>query len=149
MVPRLLGGILGLEARILDRHSLGAPDTLLLHGHSVQVPLISVSGTDRLAQLLAGIVHAAVHAVTLLLSSQVLLPTEKLPRAVNGPVAEISQTSHAERRRGRGEHVLAEGADAVEVLRLGGMVLSAGRHLAGWLLGRGLGGRAGEEACSG
>lgn len=83
--------------------------------------------------------------MTLLLSSQTLLTTEKLPSAVNGPVAEISQTSHAEGRRGGREHVLPEGADAVEVLRLGGVVLAAGWHLARWLLGWGLGGSSGEE----
>jgi hypothetical protein len=148
VVPGIGPWIFGLEASILNRHSLGSPNTLLLHGHTVQISLASTSGANRLAQLLAGIVHALVHAGALLLDGQVLLAAEQLPGAVDGPVAEVAQTGHAQ-RRGRGrEHVLLEGADADVVLGALDLVLAAGGR-GGGLFGDGLGGCAGEEGCGG
>lgn len=153
MVPSLLCGELGLKPRILDRHRLDAPDTLLLHGDTIQVSLVAGAGARGLAQLLAGVVHAAVHAVALALDLLVLLAAEELPGAVDGPVAEVAEAGHAEGRRGRGEHVLLEDADAVEVLRLVLLVAAArgGLGRRGLFDGRGglareEGGRRGEEA---
>lgn len=149
MVPGVGPRIFGLKASILNRHSLGSPNTLLLHSDAVQVTLASTGRPNRLAQLLAGVVHALVHAGALARDSLVLVAAEQLPGAVDGPVAEVAQAGHAQ-RRGRGrEHVLLEGADADVVLGALDLVLAAGGGRGGLLGGDGLGGCAGEEGGGG
>lgn len=56
-----------------------------------------------------------------------LLPAEELPRAVDGPVAQVSLAGHAQRGRRWGEHVAAQGADADEVFGFGGGAVAASR----------------------
>lgn len=125
VIPRLLCGTIRLEPCILNGDSIRAPDALLLHGHSVQIPFAPAIGPDRLPQLLAGIVHAGVHALSLLAHALMLLAPKQLPRAVDRPVAQVSLPGHPQRRRGRREHVLPEGLDALEVFRLGGLAALA------------------------
>lgn len=143
MIPYLLARIIRLETRILNWDGLRTPDALLLHGNPIQVALVAAARADGLAQLLAGLEHAIVHALALSVESIVLLPAEELPGAVDGPVTEMAEASHSQgRRRGR-EHVLLEHFDALEVLRLGRLVLAAlGRRRR---RGSGLGHHAGQS----
>lgn len=126
MIPRLLGRSIRLKPRILNRHALKPIDALLLHRNPIQVPLAPVPGPDRPAQLLAGVEHAGVHPAALLVDGLVLLAAEEHPGAVDGPVAEVALAGHAQGRGRRGEHVAAEGADAVEVFGLRGGAVAAG-----------------------
>lgn len=112
MVPRLVGRAVGLKPRILDRYPVQAPDPLLLHSHPVEVTLAPLARTSHLPQLLASIVHPSVHPRPLLLYRLLLGPLEQQPRAVNGPMPEPPQTTHAQRRRRGREHVLLENLDA-------------------------------------
>jgi hypothetical protein len=106
-----------------------APNTLLLHGHSVQVALITVTRSHRLPELLARVVHACMHPSTLLERGVPLLSSEQLPRAVDCPVTQPPQTTHTQRgRRGR-EHVLLEDLDARIVLGADrALVFAVGAH---------------------
>ena len=144
VVPRILSGEVCLVSCVFNRYRISAPDTLLLHSHSVQVTLVSVSRPNGLAQLFTGIVHAAVDTVTLTLGRLVLLSAEQLPCTVDRPVTEVSETGHTQGWRRRREHVLAECADAVEVFGFGLHMLLAGNCRCGLLRGR-LGRCAGEH----
>lgn len=126
VIPRLLRRGIRLKPRILNRHPLEPINALLLHGHPVQVPLAPAARANGLAQLLAGVEHAGVHPAALLLNGLVLLAAEEHPGAVDGPVAEVALAGHAQGRGGRGEHVAAEGADAVEVFGFRGGAVAAG-----------------------
>lgn len=144
MIPRLLRRTVRLEPRILYRHTFKSINALLLHRDSIQVPLAPGPGPNRLPQLLAGVVHSRVHPAPLLVNGLVLLPAEELPGAVDGPVAQVSQAGHAQRGRGRREHVAAQGADAEEVFGFGGLAVAAdglGGRAAGW--GRSFAGEGG------
>lgn len=126
VIPGLLRGSIRLKSRILNRHALKPIDALLLHRDAIQVSLAPAAGADGPAQLLAGVEHAGVHPAALLLDGLVLLAAEEHPGAVDGPVAEVALAGHAQGRRGRGEHVAAEGADAVEVFGFRGGAVAAG-----------------------
>lgn len=127
MVPRNASRAIGLKSCVLNGHAIESPHTLLLHGHSVQVTLATLTGTDGLAELLTGVEHALVHPHPLPLGGLLLLPAEEEPGAVDGPVAEVAQAGHAERRGRRREHVSLEDVDAGVVLGADGSTLvSAG-----------------------
>ena len=129
MVPRLGGRAVSLEPRVLNWHAMQAPDSLLLHGHTVQVALTSVTRSHRLPELLARVVHARMHPRTLLERGVLLLPAEQLPRAVDGPVTQPPQATHAQRGRCGREHVLLEDLDASVVLGPdGALILAVGAH---------------------
>lgn len=78
-----------------------------------------------------------------------LLATEQLPGAVDGPVAEGAQAGHAEGGRGGGEHVLLEGADAEVGFGADGAGLGAARGGGAGFFGGCFGGDAGEEGGGG
>lgn len=108
MVPRLPGRCLALVARVLDRHGIGSVDALLLLSDTVQPPFLPGSGTSRGTELLVGGVHALLNAEKLPLAGLALLALEEEPGAVDGPVAEMAVTSHAQRRRRLGEELLTD-----------------------------------------
>lgn len=117
VVPRIIGRRVRLESRILNGHPAEPVDALLLHGNAVQIALIPVPRPNGPPQLLAGVEHAGVQAVALLVEGLVLLAAEELPGAVDGPVAQVAKTGHAQGRRCGGEHVLLEDLDARVVFR--------------------------------
>lgn len=136
VVPSLPGRGIGLHSRVLDWDIVKTVDTLLLHSHSVKISLTTSGGSNCPAKLLASVVHARVEAHPLLLGGLVLLATEKLPGAVDGPVTQVALASHTQGWRSRREHVALEHLDAFEVLRLGGLTTAANSGLAGALGGR-------------
>lgn len=126
MVPRFPRRAFGLISRILNWNSIDTVHALLFHRNSVEVSLATLARSNSFSQLFTSIVHAGVHAMSLLFDHFALLATEDLPRAVDGPMTEVAETSHSERRRSGREHVLFEGLDALVVFRLGGRSVLAG-----------------------
>lgn len=151
MVPSCRGRAVGLEPGVLDRDGIETPHALLLHGHTVQVALAPVPGAGHLPQLLAGVEHARVHPHALPVRGLLLLAAEEQPGAVDGPVPQVPEAGHAERRGRGGEEVLLEDLDAgVEFAALVALVAARGGADLGGLCALGglaeEGGGRGEEA---
>lgn len=91
IVPSIRRWRIGLHASILNREHI-SEDTLLVHGDAEQLSSVTRTG----AQLLARILHALVLAHHLEFVLAALLSLEQLPRAVDGPVSEVTVAGEAE-----------------------------------------------------
>lgn len=104
MIPPVLGRILRLQAPILDRKQIAEHARL---DHRLAEQPAAVAGAR--AELLTRRLHRLPLALQLELLRAALLRLVQLPRAVDGPVAEVAGSREAQ--RARRERVPEEVAD--------------------------------------
>lgn len=92
MIPRLLPRRISLQPCILNRHAPLPKNPLLLQRHPIQpARILRPRGIHR-PQHLHRLMHTLIHPLQLQLLRPELLPPEKLPRAMDRPMA---QCAHA------------------------------------------------------